>query len=143
MKCSFGIVVVLAFTLGTAMASVSGGQEKKAPSLDDDFKALRAGEWKMPYVKSGTSIYFSILLRDDKQASFEIIFDGRPVEGAVVGFKLVEKNESRHIVFSGAESAPGLPKSVIYRFEGKQLIITIEEGKHKGDYKLNRSDRKK
>ena len=139
MKFNFGSIVALAFM----MASVSGGQEKKARPLDDDFNTLRGGEWKMPYVKSGTSIHFDILVRDDKQAYLAIIFDGRPVEGAVVGFKLLEQNEKRYMVFSVAETARALPRSVIYRFEGKQLVLTIEEGQYKGDYKLDRYGRKK
>jgi hypothetical protein len=64
-----------------------------------------------------------------------------------VQYSLVEKDKKRYIVFSDPESGPefirALPKSVIYKFEGKQLILTIEDGQYKGDYKLDREQEKR
>src|SRR5262249_34822820 len=123
---------ILCFVL-SLLTVASNGQEKKTPTLDDDFKALQ-GKW-------GTRA-FSLTFRD-KLMGLDLGGDA----GAAFYFWLEEKNEKRYIVFdeSDVRRLPNFPRAVAYKVDGKQLIVTVEEeGKtilSQKELKLPRADR--
>lgn len=108
--------MAIALILGLLLVGLtSHGQEAKSPTLDDDFKALQ-GKWGTPD--------FSLGFRD-KMMRLDLGGDA----GAAFYYRLEQKDKKRYLVFDEADvkPVPKFPREVAYAFDGKQMILTVEE----------------
>jgi hypothetical protein len=107
--------VALTITLGlllTLLGAVSAAQENK-PSGADDLKALQ-GKWR-----GGST---TLIFLDNKE--MHIVFGG-DASGSFL-FELKEKDKQRYIVVQWSPQVE--PTWMSYRFDGKRLILTVEQG---------------
>ena len=121
MRC-FATTTLSLCLLLSLLGTLSMAQEGKKATLEDDLKALQ-GKWR-----AGKTIF---TFRDSK--TLHIVFGG-DASGSV-GFELKEKDKKRYIVYQITPKVE--PTWMSYRFEGKRLVLTVEQGtKFAGGTKL-------
>jgi hypothetical protein len=114
---------------------VSNAQDSKAPALEKDFKSLQGGVW---WAKG-----FGIGFHADSSEKRMGFLLGRPGDFTPSGtrIELEEKGKVRYIILKEDRLKQFLGRRIAYRFEGKRLILIVEEGDFKGKYKLSKTKR--
>jgi HEAT repeat protein len=140
--------VLFALSLMSVTAAYSGygptasawAQEKKAtkPStLAEDNEKLK-GHWKTAEsVSPAWDIEFDPYKAAGKiGASVRLIITGKA--GYKGGIQLKESKDRRFLDLGKRSEEYGLPSTIFYRLDGESLIFTVDDGKLKGEYKLER-----
>ncbi len=123
-------------------------QQKPAPTITEDMATLE-GRWRTPK-EEPAKLELTFKKTENptlKYSSFKflevkITYEGSLGKASCNGgctCRLMEDGKRRSLVF-GSEIliVSNLPQTWYYRFEGKQLVLNVEQGKYKGEYKLER-----
>jgi len=134
------VIVVLVCLFPAAFGAGSKAQGQKARTLEDDLKTLQGGVWWMSPPRGWFGIAFHAD-SSEKRASFRLGGPGDFTPSSLT-FELKEKGKKRYILFEEKPLNTGpkaiFARSIVYRFDGKRLVLVVEEGKLKGEYKLVR-----
>jgi hypothetical protein len=137
-KCTAIVVLVCLFLM--ALGPGPQAQAQKARTLEDDLKSLQGGVWWMSPPRCWFGLSFHVG-PSDKVASFRLGGPGDFTPSSLT-FELKQKGKKRYILFEEKPLNTGpkaiFARSVVYRFDGKRLVLVVEEGKLKGEYKLVR-----
>jgi hypothetical protein len=116
-------------------------QAKKGPALKDDLKAL-AGEWRTGE-KAPAKVECSFDPGSDvirPRAGVKIVVGAKEDWHGQVPLDLKEQDGKRYLVLDPAvEKISGLPRRWRYTLDKDSLTLTAEDGKYKGEYKLERA----
>jgi hypothetical protein len=141
----------VAMILALVMSSVSflgsaAAQQKAGPTITDDMQMLE-GKWRTP---AETPAKLEVAFKKAKGPTYssyksleaDIAYEGKVGKARCTGgcsCQIMEE-ENRRYFFFGPEIliVSSLPQTWFYRFEGKQLILTVEKGKFIGEYKLEK-----
>jgi hypothetical protein len=138
--------------LGTVPWQEIAGQDKLA-TLAQDRKKLAEGLWRTDdWRKEGATGWqchagVSLQALDFPRLSLTINFErgNQSTSGPVLGTltEIKEKGDKRWIAIEPKEAKRNdLPPEIYYRFDGDTLVLKLETGLCKGEYKLKREKKK-
>ena len=136
----FSALIVLVLAISPQLLA----QPEKPPTLKDDLKALE-GEWRTGE-KSPATIECTFDPGDDvfrPQGRVKLVVNLKEDRHGNAPYDLKEQDGKRYIVFDPAvEKISGLPRRWRYTLEKDALTLTTDDGKYKGEYKLERTKKK-
>ena len=132
-RCALGWLIVLSFVTGSRPAFA-----EERPTLKEDVAALQ-GEWKTSEkARVGLEVTF-FKMKEKDSVSLKASAPGSNLT-ALVPFELKEVEHKRLIEFNKTlAKVAEMPPRISYRFEKGELVLTVDEGKLKGEHRLQKA----
>src|SRR5262245_43097788 len=132
-RCALWWLIVLSFFTGSRPAAA-----EERTTLKEDLAALQ-GEWKTSEkARVGLEVTF-FKMKEKDSVSLKASAPGSNLT-ALVPFALKEAGGKRFIESNQAlAKVADMPARISYRFENGELILAVDEGKLKGEHRLQKA----